>query len=168
MNYVSREKFWPLITRYKAELIKRLGGDILGLALFGSVARNKASAQSDIDLLTLIKSRYEGMHEVAINLSVDSRQWQENRDLEREGIRTRIYNIYKTASELAENPLILLDITDHGEILYDSGDSMRKLLDRFRIKLKELGSRKIVFGDGKWAWDLKPDWVPGEIVEITL
>lgn len=168
MNYVPWEKLWPLIATYKSELIERLGQSVLGIVIFGSVARDEVRADSDIDMLTLIEYREPGIEEVTTKLSVDSQDWPENLKLEHEGIRTRVYNIYKTLPELAENPLILLDIADHGKILYERDNSMSGLLDRFMTKLKELGTRKIVFDDGKWAWDLKPDWVPGEIVDLTL
>jgi len=29
-----------------------------------------------------------------------------------------------------------------------------------------LGSRKVILGNGSWYWDLKPDWKPGEVIEL--
>ena len=83
-------------------------------------------------------------------------------------IYTKIFDIKKTEEELRENPLILLDILDYGIILYDPYKRMRRLLSDLRKKLKELKAEKIVFEDGKWCWDLKPNGKPGEILEIKL
>ena len=61
--------------------------------------------------------------------------------------------------------MILLDILDHGIVLYDAGplgDRMRRL----RKRMDELGTRKVTHADGSWHWDLKPDWAPGEVVEL--
>jgi hypothetical protein len=32
--------------------------------------------------------------------------------------------------------------------------------------MAELGSRRIELPDGGWYWDLKPDWRPGEVVDL--
>ena len=40
------------------------------------------------------------------------------------------------------------------------------VLDRLRQRLAELGSRRCVDPDGYEYWDLKPDWKPGDVVEL--
>jgi hypothetical protein len=32
--------------------------------------------------------------------------------------------------------------------------------------MAELGSRRVELADGSWYWDLKPDWRPGEVVDL--
>lgn len=76
--------------------------------------------------------------------------------------------IFMTPNELSYKPLILLDIMDHGIILKDKKDFLSNKIQEFKKKLKELGSKKIVFEDGTWAWDLKSDWRSGETIEIAL
>lgn len=70
--------------------------------------------------------------------------------------------------ELRENPLILLDIIEDAIILYQKDRVFEKILKKFKEKLKKLKSKKVYLPDGKWYWDLKPDWKPGEEVEIKL
>jgi hypothetical protein len=57
---------------------------------------------------------------------------------------------------------------DEGIILYEKGECFRELIKKFREKLKELGSRKVYLPDGTYYWELKPDWKPGEEVEIKI
>jgi hypothetical protein len=32
--------------------------------------------------------------------------------------------------------------------------------------MRALGSRRVYLADGSWYWDLKPDFRPGEVVEL--
>ena len=73
-----------------------------------------------------------------------------------------------TPEELSRKPLILLDIVDHGVLLRDWHGFLSDKLERLKDIMKRFGSQKILFDDGSWAWDLKPDWQPGEVIEIEL
>ncbi|MCM8779166.1 MAG: nucleotidyltransferase domain-containing protein [Candidatus Omnitrophica bacterium] len=167
-NKIKSSVYYPLINRYMKELISQLKEEVLAITLFGSVARNTARKDSDIDILLLLSKKDKKIHDKIIEIDISSYDWEENQILRKKGYSTKIYDIEKTEGELRNNPLILLDILDHGIVLYDPYKKMRHLLHDFKNKLKELGTKKIVFSDGKWCWDLKPDWKPGEIVEIKL
>ena len=160
--------YQSLIKHYLQELQRRLGNSLLSVTLFGSVARGEATANSDIDLLTLVKKRTYNIEKRIIKVNVESFNWPEMASLRERRIQTKIYNIVKTEAELRENPLILLDISEDGKILYDPKGKMKKILEKLKKKLKELGAEKIVLKNGKGYWDLKPDWKPGELVEIKL
>lgn len=165
---LTYEDYKPLIDRFLREVKFALGDCVLSFVLFGSVARGEARKDSDIDILLLIKKKNKEIEKKLTLIGVNSYYWDENKKLRKKGIITKIYDIQKTEEEIRENPLILLDILDHGKILYDPEGKMKALLKDMDEKLKELGAKKITFEDGKWAWDLKPDWKPGEIVEINL
>lgn len=51
-------------------------------------------------------------------------------------------------------------------MLHDPDGILARELEAIRQRLRELGSRRIELPDGSWYWDLKPDWRPGEIVEL--
>ena len=74
--------------------------------------------------------------------------------------------IFHTAAKLRTHPWILLDIADHGRIFLDPEGVLARELEAVRVRLRELGSRRIERPDGSWYWDLKPDWRPGEVVEL--
>jgi hypothetical protein len=63
-------------------------------------------------------------------------------------------------------PWILLDIAHHGVVLYDPESILALELDAVRRRMADLGARRIELPDGSWYWDLKPDWQPGEVVDL--
>ncbi len=160
--------YWPLIRRFSEVTIENLKEKILAIVVFGSVARGTTRKDSDIDILILLENKEKPAQKKLLDINIDSSNWPENQKLLEEDIYTKIFAIKNTERELRDNPLILLDILDHGIILYDPQGKMKNLLSDLDKKLKSLGAKKIVFSDGKWCWDLKPDWKPGEIVEIKL
>lgn len=167
-RYYKNSVYKPLIDRYVKTLISALKDNVLGIVLFGSVARGTANPNSDIDMLVLLKKKSKRIIHKLIKINIESYDWRENQILLKKGIYTKIFDIKKTEPELRENPLLLLDILDHGIVLYDPQNKVKQLLADLAKKLQELGAKKVVFEDGKWYWDLKPDWKPGEIVEIKL
>ena len=52
-------------------------------------------------------------------------------------------------------------------ILYDPASVLERELDAaVRRRMAELGSTRVELPDGSWYWDLKPDWRPGEVVDL--
>ena len=152
------------------ELLKALNdvfreGVILSFALFGSVARGEARTDSDIDLLIVHKpidfDPYERLRE-ALHSKICNEEYQK---LVNDGLTPEPYPIFMTEIDLYERPLILLDIQDHGIVVYDTG-TLKRRFESLRKRLIELGSKKVIMDDGKWYWVLKPDWKPGEVIEL--
>lgn len=139
--------------------------ELLACALFGSVARDQARPDSDIDLLALVsRTRADTMPRfVRILRGIETNSLVI--ELKARGLSPDPYPVFATPQDLESRPLILLDILDHGIILCDTG-ILRDRLDRLQRRLRELGSRKISHADGSWHWDLKPDWKPGEVIEL--
>lgn len=139
--------------------------EILACALFGSVARDQARPDSDIDLLAVVsRTRADTMLRF-VRLLREIKTTPLVAELEARGLSPDPYPVFMTPQDLESRPLILLDILDHGIILCDTG-ILRDRLDRLQRRLQELGSRKISHADGTWHWDLKPDWKPGEVIEL--
>ncbi len=74
--------------------------------------------------------------------------------------------IFHSAQKLATHPWILLDIADHGLILFDPEGILARESEAVRQRLKELASERIQRPDGSWYWELKPDWRPGELITL--
>jgi len=138
---------------------------ILACALFGSVARGEARPDSDIDLLVVHKPADFRPVDRFVDVLLEFRKSNEYRRLEALGYSPDPYPVFMTEKQMYEQPLILLDIMDHGIIIYDNG-VLRKRFRLLKERLAELGSIKVVLEDGSWYWDLKPDWKPGEAVEL--
>lgn len=72
----------------------------------------------------------------------------------------------RTSDRIKTHPWLLLDVLDHGIILFDREGVLQNELERLKERLRSLGARKVALADGSWYWDLKPDWKPGEVVEL--
>ncbi len=140
--------------------------DFLSCALFGSVARNQALPESDIDLLIVHRSCSYRPMEKFLKLLGDLEEDTEYKRLKKQGYFPDPYPVFLDEKELEKNPLILLDILDHGIILYDGDGILDKRLFSLKKRLQELGAEKISLSDGSYYWDLKPDWKPREVIEI--
>lgn len=151
-------------------LLKELQADfgegvVLSLAIFGSVARGEASPDSDIDLLIVHKEVSFNPTGRFVDILLELKRGEEYKRLRARGLNPDPYPVFMTVESLWESPHILLDILDEGIILYDIG-LLKGRLEALRRRLSELGSKKVVLEGGKWYWDLKPDWKPGEVIEL--
>lgn len=143
-----------------------LGNDLLSIALFGSVARGEGTNNSDIDVLIVHKRENFKVSSLMTKIIISLRETEEYKSLESKGFRPDIFYILLDEEEFNGNPWVLLDIQDHGIILYDPFKVLKNRFVYIRKRLKELGSKKVILPDGKWYWDLKPDWKPGEIIKL--
>ncbi len=166
MTHVRLAPEWrALADRIVAEYRGALGDDLVAIALFGSAARGQARPDSDLDLYvvtrrsTLGDSRLRGMWE-----RIDGSA--EYQALVRAGYQPTPSPVPHTVEDLARHPWILLDIVHHGLILHDPEEVLERELKAVRRRMAELGSRRIELADGSWYWDLKPDWRPGEVVDL--
>ena len=74
--------------------------------------------------------------------------------------------IMKTREEASYHSPLYLDMVVEGVILYDREGFFGSILDEIGRKLKKLGARRKYLKSGGWYWDLKPDYKPGEVIEI--
>jgi hypothetical protein len=86
-------------------------------------------------------------------------------EAERSDVDTRLARIVRTPAEATRMIPLYLDMTEDAQLLYDRDAFFAGVLDRVRMSLKRLGSRRI--REGKtWYWDLKPDFKRGDVIEI--
>jgi len=151
------------------ELVKAHFGDrLVSLCFFGSVARGEASPDSDIDALVIADglprdfgSRIRDTNRIHESL----KKRPAYKRLRSEGRSGLISDIYLTQDEARSHPPILLDVADHGLIVYDRSRFLAEVLREIREKLKMLGARKVLAKKG-YYWILKPDAMPNEVIEI--
>ena len=138
---------------------------ILSMTLFGSVARGQARLHSEIDLLVVHKKVDFNPVPRSVDIALALREENEYKRLIEQGLDLQPSCIFMTEGELWDRPHILLDILVEGILLYDVG-ILESRLEALRERLNALGSKRIGLPDGTWYWDLKPDWKPGEIIEL--
>lgn len=138
------------------------------IVAFGSVARGEESRRSDVDIIVVSEAFPESY---SARLDMLAPVFQEVRSKE-SYMQLRKYGYYLSFSavpyrpaDLIDTPPLLLDVTQDGLILYDDG-LMREKLSEVRERLRELGSKRVRTQSGKWYWVLKPDFKPGEVIEI--
>ncbi|HHT9124944.1 MAG TPA: nucleotidyltransferase domain-containing protein [Candidatus Brocadiia bacterium] len=145
-------------------LKQELRDNLVSVVLYGSVARGQYRDDSDIDLLIVCEDLPDDRfkrNEIFINI--------EDRLPEALGINPLevpyISTISKTREGAGYHSPLYLDMVEDGKILFDKGGFIQKVFNDIKERLKELGAKRIWIGD-KWYWDLKPDFKPGEVVEI--
>ena len=142
------------------------GQRLVALAIFGSVARGTPRSDSDVDLLVVVRdlpvSRLARVRQFE---PVEARVAPVLEQLRRQGIYTELSPVLKTPEEVEAGSPLLLDMVFDARILWDPHRVLQKRLQRLRERLEALGARRVPFG-GSWYWDLKPDFRPGDVVEL--
>lgn len=139
---------------------------LVSVVLYGSVARGEAGEGSDIDLLMITREFEGGRFDVFNTIEKELRASDVYRNLKENNLGTLISPVPLTSFEIRKNPSILLDIVTDGIVLYDTEDFIKNKIEDLKKRLEAIGSKKVFLGDGKYYWDLKPDYKFGEVVEL--
>lgn len=155
-----------LVHAMKEETLKTFEGNLVSFVLYGSLARGDIKENSDIDLFLVCENLPRGPFErrrliYPVEKKISEWVWY----LKVIGFTTFFSVIVKTRKEAERFRLLYLDMTEDAKILYDKEGFFDEVLERLRVRLKELGSQRIRIGD-TWYWDLKPDYTYGEVFEI--
>jgi predicted nucleotidyltransferase len=139
---------------------------LVSVAVFGSVATGMMRPDSDIDILIVVDPLPDGrLRRVEEFEKVEVLLQARRAAAAASGVHTRLAPIFKTPAELDYGSPLLLDMTEHVRILTDPQATLARRLERLRQRLIELGSRKVQ-RDGGYYWLLKPDYKPGEVIEL--
>ena len=138
------QKMDLILKELRKELIKEYGENLVSAVIFGSVARNTFTEESDIDLLILCKrvpkSRMERLKKF------EKVEDKITKLAEKLGIENLEINpIITTLKKIEGNP-ILLDLMRSSKILYDKDARFSKYLSLLRKKIED----KIMFREGYW------------------
>lgn len=154
-----------LAERY-AELLRiQLGTRLVSVVLFGSVARGDASLGSDIDMLIVADGLPRGVFARKDTLAAVDRDFEHDLARAPAGLEPRLARLVRTPEEASRLIPLYLDLTEDAVILHDRDGFFASVLDRLRTSLRAHGARRIRRGT-TWYWDLKPDFKPGDIVEL--
>lgn len=161
-----KERFKELEGKLLAEVKSFYGDMLVSFVVFGSVARETYRFDSDIDVLIIAEGLPKGrMKRVTQFLNVEDRIEPFLKSLQKEGINTCISPVFKTPEEAEAGSPLFLDMVEDASILFDRNGFFSKRLVRLRNRLRELGAKRVWKGNA-WYWVLKPDYKPGEIIEL--
>jgi len=148
------------------KLFERFRDDLISVVVFGSVARGEARKESDLDLLLVIRnlprSRFRRQD---LFMEVEEELEELLRRLEEEGYMVDFSPILKTPEEAMRISPLYLDMVYDAIILFDRDEFFKKVLDRLRKRLEELGAKRIRLGK-LWYWVLKEKYRFGEVIDI--
>lgn len=163
-----QKEYKKLTEDFVCLLRNKFQGDLISVILFGSVARNTAKKESDIDLLIVAKnlpsSLFQRMKLVS-PIIAGLKEMPSYKDMRKENYFPDISPILFTPEEIRETKPIFLDIADEGEFLLDDG-TLRTKLDELKNRMKSLNSKKVFLDDGTWYWMLKPGMKLGEVINL--
>ncbi|MBI3181344.1 MAG: nucleotidyltransferase domain-containing protein [Myxococcales bacterium] len=162
----TAETFDKLIAAL-AETAEQVYGDrLLSLVVFGSVGRGKARPDSDLDVLLIARGLPPGrMHRVAEFLAVERALTPALEEARRAGVQTYLSPVLKTPEDAQRGSPLFLDMVEDARLVIDRGGIFAAILERLRGRMRELGSRRVWRGT-RWYWLLKPDYKPGEVIEL--
>ena len=139
--------------------------EVVSFVVYGSVARNEARKESDVDILLVI----EDLADRYAAFKLFERAEQEVEPLIRrageDGYRIYFSPIIKSREEAARISPLYLDLVEDAVIIYDKNDFFREILEKLKMRLAHLNAKRVRIGK-KWYWDLKSDYKFGERIEI--
>ncbi len=161
-----KEKFKELQQKLLKESKSFYGDNLVSFIVFGSVARETFRFNSDIDILIIAENLPDGrMKRVKQFLAVEEKTEPFLESLEKQGIHTYISPVFKTPDEVKKGSPLFLDMVEDALILYDKNEFFTQWLKKFKERLKKLGAKRVWRGN-MWYWVLKPDYKPGEVIEL--
>lgn len=143
------------------------GERLVSFVLFGSVAKDTFTWESDIDILLVADGLPDGRYKRVMEFqkNVESNLEARLRELFRNGIYAELSPVFKTPAEVHNGSPLFVEMTDSARIIFDRDKFFESYLDDLSRRLRELGARKVPFKGG-YYWVLKPGMKPGESLEL--
>lgn len=166
MSAGLHQRFDRLLAALNETALQVYGSRLVSLAVFGSVGRGTPRPDSDVDILLVADDLPRGrLARVYEFNQVEAALASVLGALRREGVETELAPVFKTPAEVEAGSPLFLDMVDDARILYDRDGFLCGYLERLRRRLEQLGARRIPHA-GAWYWDLKPDYKPGDVIEL--
>gem|GEM_PF-2356136 len=159
-------EYTRLVTLFSQRLVEELEG-LLGLVVYGSVARGSPRPNSDVDVIVVLEDRTSLRRAFDQMVDVEGRPpiSAEISFLAEHGLDTHISLLPLSESRFRAHPPILLDVAEDGLVIVDRA-GVEAELHRIRNRLGELGAKRVFIGEDDWYWDLIPKYSPGVEVEV--
>ncbi|ACP34887.1 DNA polymerase beta domain protein region [Sulfolobus islandicus L.S.2.15] len=161
-----QEPYKSLLEKLTKLLQEEFQDKLISVVLYGSVARGDNRKDSDIDLLLVIKDLPKTITERIILFDKVERKLDDDiMRLMDEGYYVTFSPILKTPEEAMRFSPIYMDMTEDAIILYDRNGFFRKVLEKTKKRLKELGFERVWLSKKSWYWR-KRDYKFGEIIDF--
>ncbi|MEM3429658.1 MAG: nucleotidyltransferase domain-containing protein [Candidatus Bathyarchaeia archaeon] len=166
---IPHRLYGELLRRYCSILWENYRERILGIAVFGSVARGDWNSNSDIDLMIVArgwndKPAWERVREL-ISLKEELRRTDEYRNCLKSGYRPIIQHYPIDVQEAFELHRIYLDACIDSIILYEREGFLTDLMGRVKERLTGLKARRVTTPSGRHYW-IFPEIKAGEAFQL--
>jgi len=126
-------------------LVERLDGKVVAVALFGSLARDELDDRSDVDLFVVVRGMPKGLKRRFIIYDTAYRT------LKRDVTLIDVDEKELFREELEITPM-LLNIAWDSRVLYDPEGKLSRLFERVKTLIKKLKLERYRTIDGKYGW----------------
>ncbi|MBS7626795.1 nucleotidyltransferase domain-containing protein [Candidatus Bathyarchaeota archaeon] len=166
---IPHRLYGELLRRYFHILWENYQERLLGVAVFGSVARGDWNLDSDIDLMIVAqgwdgKPIWERMREL-INLKEGLKQTDEYRNSLKSGYRPIIQHYPIDAKEASKFHRIYLDACIDSIIIYEKERFLTNLMEKVKERLVSLKAKRLTTPSGRHYWVL-PEIKAGEASQL--
>lgn len=165
---IPHPAFRAYVRRFCEKLLEWHGDNLIGLLLFGSVARGDWDKDSDIDLLIVLrklqKSKRDTLREI-IELRRELRGSQEYKDCVSMGYYPTVEAYPLEMEEAKRFRRMYLDALTEGIVIFERESFLTELIGRFEERLRDIGARRIEIPSVGHYWVLG-DIKAGEVIEL--
>ncbi|MBI5242263.1 MAG: nucleotidyltransferase domain-containing protein [Elusimicrobia bacterium] len=161
------KEYRALIRRLMRAAKRHYGRNLVSLVVFGSIARDQARPDSDLDVLIICdrlpRGRMRRAEEFGAEIEAKLEPFLET--LRKKGFSTCLMPVFKTVEEARRKSPLFLDMVHDALIVCDRNGFFEGILHGMRRRLKELNARRVYRGR-QWYWILKPDYKFGEVISL--
>ena len=165
---VPHPAYRKVLQRFCELLLKHYRESLVGVLLFGSVARGDWNESSDMDLMIVLDRLVEGrrgtLREI-LKVKSDLRGMREYKEAVAKGFFPSIEVYPLGMDEATRFRRMYLDALTEGIVLFEKDEFLHGLKDSFRKRLRELGSKRIDMPGTGHYWMIA-DVRPGEVIEL--
>lgn len=165
-NALKQGAYSHLLLKLTLELLRRYPKNLISLVVFGSVARGTASAQSDVDVLTVIeglKGSLASRVGELLKVEYGPRVSEEISWLSERGVLTHVSFHPHTPKEVMRFRMLFLDLVADGIPLFDRNGFFESLRARFRLLMERMGAERKFVDEDEWYWVMDPEAELGAI-----
>ena len=164
LGVVRQQRYIHLLVDVCMQL-RRSSLGLLGVWLFGSVARGEARPNSDVDLLVVARNLKGNRSRMADAIGREVEVRSERNFFFRNGFVTDVSFYPMIEEELGRFYPIMLDVLDHGKVIYEREELMTEAARSMKQWLSAMRVRRVSLRRG-WMWVLPPDLKVGEPIGV--